>query len=130
MRVIEKISPSSVLKLHQLVTHIEGGCARQELLESAVESAFATFNGESLNDLWEAAAQIWCGLVKNHAFVDGNKRIAAAAANYFLAMNNIDISTTFSSDEVKQISIDISLGVINKENLSKTIRDRFTTPLR
>jgi death-on-curing protein len=48
-------------------------------------------------DLIEEAAALWESLAQNHAFVDGNKRIAFAATYTFLAINGVDLRA--SSDE-------------------------------
>ena len=42
-------------------------------------------------DLTEEAAALWESLAQNHAFVDGNKRIAFAAAYTFLAINGVEL---------------------------------------
>lgn len=42
-------------------------------------------------DLIEEAAALWESLAQNHAFVDGNKRIAFAAAYTFLAINGVEL---------------------------------------
>ena len=74
-----KFSVEKVKLLHQLMAQATGGSVgvRDEgLLDSASESAFATFGGEELYpSKEEKAAKICFSLVSNHAFVDGNKRI-------------------------------------------------------
>ena len=42
-------------------------------------------------DLTEEAAALWESLAQNHAFVDGNKRIAFAATYTFLAINGVEL---------------------------------------
>lgn len=57
-------------------------------LDSALAQAAATFDGKDLHqDVWEMAAAYVFHLCRNHAFVDGNKRIAAVAMGAFLAVN-------------------------------------------
>ena len=74
-----KITKEKVLLLHQLLVQETGGAdgLRDEgLLESAIESTYATFQGEELyptNE--EKAAWLAWSLISNHAFIDGNKRI-------------------------------------------------------
>src|SRR6266849_6872075 len=48
-------------------------------------------------DLIEEAAALWESLAQNHAFVDGNKRIAFAATDTFLAINGLELRA--SADE-------------------------------
>lgn len=58
------------------------------LLESAVGMPQATFGGQYLHDGIPAMAAAYCfHLVANHPFIDGNKRVGAAAASVFLEMN-------------------------------------------
>ena len=74
-----KFSKDKVLLLHELMAQETGGSigVRDEaLLESALEGAFATFDGQELYPTKEEkAARLGFTLVSNHAFVDGNKRI-------------------------------------------------------
>jgi len=67
-----------------------GGLRDQRLLESAVAQARATAFGQLLHgDLFEMAAAYLFHIVKNHAFVDGNKRTALLAALVFLDINGV-----------------------------------------
>src|SRR5262245_390080 len=60
------------------------------LLNSALAMPMATFGGQFLHsDLYEIAAAYLFHLVKNHPFLDGNKRVGAVAANVFLFMNDV-----------------------------------------
>ena len=58
----------------------DNGVRDMGLLESALQSAYATFDGKELYPTKEEkAARLGVGLVSNHAFVDGNKRIGMYA---------------------------------------------------
>ena len=58
------------------------------LIESAVERPKATFDGIDLYpDIFTKAAALMHSLLKNHAFVDGNKRTAYSSCGVFLKMN-------------------------------------------
>ena len=74
-----KFSQEKVLLLHQLITEETGGdhgLRDEALLNSAMESAYATFDGKDLYpSKEEKAARLGFALISNHAFVDGNKRI-------------------------------------------------------
>ena len=76
------------------------------LLESALESAFATFDG---NDLYpskeEKGAKIGYSLISNHAFVDGNKRIGMYVMLTFLEVNGIKIDATNKDVENLAMSV-------------------------
>ena len=74
-----KFSRDKVLLLHQIISQETGGDPNLRdinLLDSALESAFQTFDGKELYPTKEEkAARIGYSLISNHAFVDGNKRI-------------------------------------------------------
>ena len=74
-----KFSKEKVLLLHKLLAEATGGSVgiRDEgLLDSALEGAFAGFDGkEFYPSKEEKGARIGYTLISNHAFVDGNKRI-------------------------------------------------------
>ena len=83
-----KFSKEKVLLLHQLITAETGGDPNirdVDLLESALESAFATFGGEELYpSKEEKGAKLGYSLISNHACVDGNKRIGMYVLLTFL----------------------------------------------
>ena len=86
-----RFSRDKVLLLHQLLIAETGGAADVRdfgLLESALESAYATFDGQELYpSKEEKGARFGCALISNHAFVDGNKRIGMYVMLTFLEVN-------------------------------------------
>jgi death-on-curing protein len=88
-----KFSVEKVLLLQKLMIEETGGAAGlrdYNMLDSAIESAFATFDGKELYPTKEEkAARIGFSLVSNHAFVDGNKRIGVYIMLTFLEVNGI-----------------------------------------
>lgn len=75
-----------------------------EGLESALNAPFQTFNGQELvPGTIDKAAHLAYGLVKNHCFIDGNKRIAMHTMLVFLALNEIKIE--FTEEEVTTIGL-------------------------
>jgi len=71
----------------------------------------------------ELAAAYAFGLAKNHAFVDGNKRIAFMAMMTFLRKNGI----SFTPDPAQATTIILSLaaGEVSEESLARWIRDNW-----
>jgi death on curing protein len=67
------------------------GLRDQGLLDSALSRPRYRWLYEDGSDIAELAASYGFGLVKNHPFVDGNKRIAFIAANMFLIVNGYEI---------------------------------------
>ena len=76
---MKKLDKKNVLLLHDLVIKQSGGKAGVRdvaLLDSAIACAYQTFDGKELYpSIEEKAARLGYGLISNHAFVDGNKRI-------------------------------------------------------
>jgi len=107
-----KFSKEKVLLLHQVMAEATGGDAgvRDEaLLESALESVYATFDGKELYPTKEEkAARLGYALVSNHAFVDGNKRIGMYIMLSFLELNGIKIDA--SNEEVAELGIAVASG--------------------
>lgn len=63
---------------------------RKEGLKSIIENIYQTFNNQDVyNSIEEKAANFLYLIIKNHVFIDGNKRIAATLFIYFLEFNNI-----------------------------------------
>ena len=118
-----KFEREKVLLLHQLITAETGGSADVRdlgLLDSALESAYATFDGKELYPTKEEkAARIGYSLISNHAFVDGNKRIGIYVMFTFLEVNGIRLEAT--NDEVAALGLGIAAGNISHADLLKWI---------
>ena len=95
---MKRLSKEQVLKLHsQLIESFGGsdGVRDENLLDSALESPFQTFDGEELYPTLQAkAARLGYGLIKNHCMIDGNKRIGAHVMLIFLELNGVEIEYT------------------------------------
>jgi death on curing protein len=78
------------------------------LVESAVAQPRQAFGGEYLHKgLPEMAAAYLVHLVKNHGFIDGNKRVGAAAALTFLELNGID-TDDIDVDEMESLVLKVA----------------------
>lgn len=113
-----------VLVLHDLHLERYGGSAGVRdlgLLDSAVAQARASFGGEFLNaDLAEMAASYLVSLVKNHPFIDGNKRAGLASALTFLDLNGIAID--HSSALLYDATMAVAEGRLDKDGLAALFR--------
>ena len=78
---MKTLTKSQVLLLHKALLEAFGGAEglRDEgLLDSALAAPFHSFGGQPmLKTVQQKAARLGFGLVKNHVFVDGNKRVGA-----------------------------------------------------
>ena len=119
-----RFSKEKVLLLHQLMAEATGGevgVRNEALLESAIQSCFATFDGADLYPTKEEkAAQLGFSLVSNHAFVDGNKRIGIYVMLSFLALNGINIYA--ENREVYELGMAIATGKIKYAGILDWIR--------
>ena len=114
-----KFSKDKVKLLHQLISEETGGTigVRDEgLLESALEGAFATFDGKDLYPTKEEkGARIGYTLISNHAFVDGNKRIGMYVMLTFLEVNGIRLDAT--NEEVAETGLAVAAGTMGYQEL-------------
>jgi death-on-curing family protein len=114
-----KFSKEKVLLLHKLIAAETGGSVgvRDEgLLESALEGAFASFDGLDLYpSKEEKGARLGYTLISNHAFVDGNKRIGMYIMLTFLEVNGIRLECT--NDEIVEVGLSVASGQMRYEEL-------------
>ena len=109
MKVLTK---RQILLLHrQLIEQTDGsgGIRDDGLLDSALSAPFQSCdNTDVYPSLQQKAARLCFGLVKNHPFVDGNKRIGAHAMLVFLAVNGVELTYTQTqlSDIILQVAAD------------------------
>ncbi len=119
-----KFSKEKVLLLHKLLieqTGGEDGVRDISLLESALESCYATFDGKELfpsNE--EKAARLCFGLISNHAFVDGNKRIGVYVLLTFLEVNGISLKV--NDRELVNLGISLAEGTMKYDSLLNWIK--------
>lgn len=98
------------------------GLRDEGMLRSALERPINKWRYEQAS-LDELAAAYAFGLAKNHAFVDGNKRIAFMAMMVFLHKNGV----AFSPDPAEATTIILSLaaGDVSEPSLVRWIRDNW-----
>ncbi len=120
-----KFSEDKVLLLHRLLIQETGGSAgvRDEgLLNSALEGAYATFDGAELYpSKEEKAARIGYTLIANHAFVDGNKRIGMYIMLSFLEVNGIKMLP--SNADVVQAGLGVASGSMKYDDLLSWVNE-------
>jgi death on curing protein len=93
------------------------------LLGSAVARPQTTaFGDDAYPDIWTKAAALLHSIVKNHALIDGNKRLGWLATAVFLEINNIEISRA-SNDDVYDLVIDVAAGQPSVEEIAQRLRE-------
>lgn len=120
----EFLEVEDVLQIHQLQLERFGGSAGlrdRGLLESAIAQPQASFGGEYLHpDLFLMAAAYLYHLVRNHPFVDGNKRAGLLSSLVFLDINGISIPR--SHPQLYDLTIAVAEGRREKEAIAEELR--------
>jgi len=118
-----KLSKEQILSIHSILISKTGGIdgIRDDgLLVSAINSPFQTFDGEELYPtVFEKAACLCYGLVNNHPFLDGNKRIGILAMLTFLEINKVIVTVTDS--ELIRLGLDIASSKMNQYQIYEWI---------
>lgn len=113
-----------VVALHRAVLESAGGATGLRdlaALESAVAQPRATFGGADLHPtLAGKAAALAYSLALNHPFVDGNKRVAHAAMEVFLALNGVELRAEI--DEQEAVFLDLAAGRSSRAEFQEWIR--------
>jgi death-on-curing protein len=121
---VRYLTLSEVLEVHRRVMAQSGG-AEGLMHLSALESALAqpqmTFGGEELYPtLVDKAAAFGYALIKNHPFLDGNKRTGHAAMEVFLVLNGYEIRATV--DEQEHVILAVAASEIDREEFTTWLR--------
>ena len=121
------LSKEQLLLLHeQLIKRYGGayGVRDESLLDSALNAPFQSFDGYDLfPTVIEKAVRLCIGLIKNHPFHDGNKRIGAMALLITLDLNMISIKT--NSTELSKIILLLASGDVDDRGLLRWVKDRI-----
>lgn len=116
---MKKLTKQHIIILHEILVKYSGGAdgiRDMGLLESALEAPFISFDGVSnYPTIQSKAARLAFGLIKNHPFVDGNKRIGILAMISFLEVNGIKLACT--DDELIKIGLELAEGAADEKML-------------
>lgn len=120
-----RLSTQKILQLHRFLIQETGGLdgLRDEgLLDSAVQGPFATFDGQELYPhLEQKAAKLGYTLAKNHAFLDGNKRIGIYSMLIFLDVNGVTME--YSDDDLISLGFGIADGSMDYEEVLAWVQE-------
>ena len=107
-----------VLILHKQIIEQSGGSIGirdKGILESALAQPYMSYGGQELYPtLIEKVAALGFSLIKNHSFVDGNKRIGHAAIEVTLLMNDYEIQADVNTQEA--IILAVAASEISRES--------------
>jgi death-on-curing protein len=102
----------------EIIAHSGGidGVRDMNMLDASVNSAFQTFDGRYLYPTIQAmAAHFAFSLIKNHPFLDGNKRIGILSMLVFLHINGLPITCT--DEELISLGIGLAKNTIDEPDL-------------
>lgn len=117
-----------VLLLHRKLIERTGGAEGVRdlgLIESALARAEASFGGvEAHPSLEDKAAAVGCGLMQNHGFVDGNKRVGVTVLLLILRRNGVTLH--YTQDELVQLGLSVAQGLLDVPQAASWIREHTT----
>ncbi len=124
--IIRHPTVDAVIAIHSEVLAAHGGSPgmrSRELLESAIAAPQATMMGTPLiSDPIEIAASYLFYLCSNHAFVDGNKRVALATCLVFLSENGLLKDESLDVDEWENLTLAVAAGVLSRDEVTTQLR--------
>ena len=104
------LAKEQIIKLHEYLIRETGGSQGlrdESLLDAAIHAPFQSYDGiDMFPSIQQKAARLGFGLVKNHAFIDGNKRIGAHVMLVFLALNKIEL--VYEQSELSDVILKIA----------------------
>ncbi len=117
------LSKEQVLKLYANLIKATGGSdgIRDEgMLDMALNNPFQSFDGKELYPSIQAkAARLCFGLLKNHAMLDGNKRLGTHVMLVFLALNGYELY--YSQKELSDVILALASGDIGEKEILQWI---------
>lgn len=120
---MKRLLLEQILLLHsQLIAETGGsdGLRDSDLLDSALNAPFQTFDGSSLYPtLQQKAARLGYSLVNNHPFVDGNKRIGIHVMLVFLAINGLELQ--YEQSHLIEVGLALASGTMDDQALLRWI---------
>lgn len=113
------LDKEQIKRLHSMQIEATGGLdgIRDEaMLDSALASAFQTFGGvELFPSTIEKIARVAYGLVSNHPFIDGNKRIGTFVMLVLLELN--ELSAEFTDDDIIHVGLEMANANMDDKKL-------------
>lgn len=117
------LTKEQIIMLHEAIYERYGGSCgvlNEGMLDSALQAPFQTFGGEELfPDTKDKILRLAYGLIKNHSFRDGNKRIGALVLLVLLELNGWHVNAT--NEEFEDIIMGIAASEKDDEDLKKWV---------
>jgi len=122
------VDDTDALRVHEFVLSLNGGASGvrdSNLLHSALARPRQHFAYATSPDIIDLAATLTTGIVKNHPFVDGNKRTGFMLGIFFLELNGVLFAA--SENDATQAVLDLAAGNIDEAAYAAFLR-ASTTP--
>ena len=117
------LTKDQIIMLHEAIYERYGGALgvlNEGMLDSALQAPFQTFGGEELlPETKDKIIRLAYGLIKNHSFRDGNKRIGALVLLTLLELNGYHVKAT--NDEFADIITGVAASEKDDEDLKKWV---------
>ena len=117
------ITLEQLITFHKKIINSTGGSdgiRDRSLLESAIFKAEQTFDGQDLYvGVVKKTSVIAFSLIKNHGFIDGNKRVGVAVLLLLLKINGLQIR--YTQQELIEIGLKTAEGLLNEEDIESWI---------
>lgn len=123
------IAERDVLALHDRLLALDGGASGlcdPGLLQSALARPKQLHAYGDNPDIINMSAAYIAGLVRNHPFVDGNKRIGFLAGVLFLELNGFRFTAT--EESAAQAILSLAVGTLSEPALAAWIRANVKHP--
>lgn len=122
MKILTK---RQILMLHSALIQKSGGTdgVRDEaLLDSAFNAPFQTFAEQDLYPtVLEKAARLGYGLISNHPFLDGNKRIGTHTMLVLLSLNGFELD--YQDEDLIETILSVASGHLDYGGLLRWLQD-------
>jgi death-on-curing protein len=121
---------AEVIEIHHDQIHRyggKGGIRDITLLQSALAIPSASYGGDYLHhDLCEMAAAYLFHIIRNHPFIDGNKRTGTVAALVFLEVNEVKVE--IDEKALEELVLDVACGKKHKATVAAFFRENAIDP--
>ena len=122
------LTKEQIIMLHEAIYERYGGSCgvlNEGMLDSALQAPFQTFGGEELfPDTKDKILRLAYGLIKNHSFRDGNKRIGALVLLVLLELNGWHVNAT--NEEFADIIMGIAASEKDDEDLKQWVESHVS----
>jgi death-on-curing protein len=122
------LGPSDVIRIHEMVINRFGGRAgihSYGLLESALNHPLMIieFGNDEDHEISNLAAAYFFHIIKNHPFIDGNKRTGLLSAIEFIYRNGLEVEANF--DDLYQLALDTAASKIKEKEVTAFFNKRI-----